>query len=58
METKSNHDRNFIYKVGETYSPANGIWCWPTFEEARQYWLNQCSEGKFNPDYEQFRRKN
>lgn len=40
-ETRSWHDRSFVYRVGETLAPENGIWCWPTFAEALRYWVNQ-----------------
>ena len=35
------YDRSFSYKVGKTVKGENGIWAWPTFNEAVDYWKNQ-----------------
>lgn len=41
LKTANSHwDKNFVYEVGETYAPKNGIWYWPTFKQAQSYWLN------------------
>ncbi len=39
-ETRSNWDKSFVYRVGETVNPENGIWAWPTFNQAVEYWKN------------------
>lgn len=40
LEAHSHYDPKFKYKVGMSYAPDNGIWYWPTFHQAQEYWLN------------------
>ena len=37
---RSHFNKDFKYEVGKTYAPEKGIWYWPTFKQARSYWVN------------------
>ncbi len=56
-ETKSLHDRGFAYQVGETVRAASGIWAWPTFNEAVNYWRNERTMHGWDERYEKIARR-
>lgn len=56
-ETRSFFNRDFVYKIGKTIKAEKGIWAWPTFNEAVDYWKNEPNMHVRDKRYESLGKK-